>query len=91
MDYFTLHIISDFSRSYNDFYHFKIAFLRFFQVKLSPQEREIGKDLLAGIYTPVKDDEFQSIAEAIEYTLPEMIERYFSLNWACVQIKSGKM
>ena len=37
------------------------------RIKLSPQEKEIEEDLLAGIYTPVKDDEFQSIAEAIAH------------------------
>ena len=37
------------------------------KIKLSSQEKEIEKDLLAGIYTPVKDDEFQSIAEAIAH------------------------
>lgn len=37
------------------------------KIKLSSQEKETEKDLLAGIYTPVKDDEFQSIAEAIAH------------------------
>lgn len=37
------------------------------KIKLSSQEKEIEKDLLAGIYTPVKNDEFQSIAEAIAH------------------------
>ena len=37
------------------------------KIKLSSQEKEIEKDLLAGIYTPVKDDEFQSLAEAIAH------------------------
>lgn len=37
------------------------------KIKLSSQEKETEKDLLAGIYTPVKYDEFQSIAEAIAH------------------------
>ena len=37
------------------------------KIKLSSQEKETEKDLLDGIYTPVKDDEFQSIAEAIAH------------------------
>lgn len=37
------------------------------KIKLSSQEKEIEKDLLDGVYTPVKDDEFQSIAKAIAH------------------------
>lgn len=37
------------------------------KIKLSSQEKEIEKDLLGGIYIPVKDDEFQSISEAIAH------------------------
>ncbi len=37
------------------------------KIKLSSQEKETEKDLLDGIYTPVKGAEFQSIAEAIAH------------------------
>jgi len=37
------------------------------KIKLSPQEKETEKDLLDGIYIPVKSDELQSIAKAIAH------------------------
>lgn len=37
------------------------------KIKLSSQEKEIEKDLLDGIYIPLKSNELQSIAEAISH------------------------
>lgn len=37
------------------------------RIKLLSQERKIERDLLNGVYIPVKDNEFQSIAESISH------------------------
>ncbi|MDD5358609.1 MAG: hypothetical protein PHX80_05660 [Candidatus Nanoarchaeia archaeon] len=37
------------------------------KIKLTSEERIIEKDLLAGVYNPVSENEFRAVSEAIAY------------------------